>query len=459
MKKISKIISIFLINFILFTNNVFAYGYDLSVTSNSVTVGNSITLNIKVSDAAGKFSISSSNNSVVSISSSSAWIDNGTQSITLKANKEGSATITVTANDVTSYGGNAITGSKSVNITVKAQQAPATNNTGGNNNYIPAKTTPKSSNNFLTSLTVDGLKLNEKFDKETLEYTLTVPAETEKIKINAQVSDSSAKVTGTGEVKVTTGLNTFEIVVTAANGSKRTYKLNATVEELKPIKVTVEGKEYTLVRKRKELPKISEYFEEKDITIDNEKIEGYYNDKLKYTIVGLKDSKGITEYYIYDKNKYTKYNEYSFNGTVLQVLDKELTGSYKKVNFLYDDDKIDSYQEVKLDIIKNTYAKENNDIAGNQFYLFYAKNVETGKENLYQYDAVEKTIQRYNIEVLDMYKENSNTYYMYLLICILIIAILIITIAIILMAKGKTKNTSKKQKRKQTKVEEDDDEE
>lgn len=440
MKRIINIVTLFILSFVLFTNSVFAYGYDLSITSNTVTVGNSVTLNIKVSDAAGKFTISSSNSQVVSISSSSSWIDNTTQSITLKANKEGSATITVTASDVTSYDGKAITGSKSVTITAKAKQVVNNNNSGGNNNnYTPAKSTPKSSNNFLTSLTVDGLKLNETFDKETLEYTLTVPAETEKIKINAQVSDSSAKVTGTGEVKVSTGLNKLEIIVTAENGSKRTYKLNATVEELKPIKVTVDNKEYTVIRKRKELPKISEYFEEKEVTIDNENIEGYYNDKLKYTLVGLKDSKGNIDYYIYKNNKYTLYKEYSFNGMVLQVLDKELEDGYKKVNFIYNDDKINSYQEVKLDIIKNTFAKENNDIAGNQFYLFYAINVETGKENLYQYDALEKTVQRYNLEVLDMYKENSNTYYMYILIGLLIIAILIVTIAVLLMTKKKKK--------------------
>lgn len=440
MKKIFKLISIFITSMLLFNNSVLAYGFDLSITSNTVTVGNSLTLNIKVSDGAGKFSVSSSNSSVVSVpaGSNSVWIDNTTQSITLKANKEGSSTITVTSIDATSYGGNAITGSKSVTINVRAKQVVNNNNSGGSkNNNTSAKTTPKSSNNFLTSLTVDGLKLNESFDKETLEYTLTVPAETEKIKINAQVSDSNAKVTGIGEVKVSTGLNTFEIIVTAENGSKRTYKLNATVEELKPINVIVDNKEYTIIRKRKELPKISEYFEEKDITIDNEKIEGYYNEKLKYTLVGLKDSKGNIDYFIYNNNKYTLYKEYSFNGIVLQILDKSLEEGYKKVNFIYDNDKIESYQEIKMDMIKNTFAKENNDIAGNQFYLFYAINIETGKENLYQYDAVEKTVQRYNLEVLDMYKENSDTYYMYILIGLLIIAILVVTIIVLLMTKKK----------------------
>ena len=432
MKKKINILILLIISFMLFTKNAFAYGYDLSVTSNSVTVGNSITLNIKVSDAAGKFLISSSNSSVIAIPTSytNTWIDNSTQSITLTALKEGSTTITVTASDVTSYSSDSITGSKSITITVKSK--PTTSNSGSGSNTT--KVTPKSSNNFLTSITVDNLKLNENFDKETLEYTLTAPAETEKVKINAQVSDSRAKVTGTGEVKVSTGLNIVEIVVTAENSSKRTYKLNITVEELKPLIVKINNEEYTIIRKRKDLPKISEYYEESDITIDNEKIEGYYNDNLNYTLVGLKDNKGNIEYYLYKNNKYTLYKEYVFNGTVLQVLDKEVEG-YKKVHFNYDNDKIDSYQEVKLDLIKNTYAKENNDIAGNQFYLFYAINIETGKEHLYQYDAVEKTIQRYNVEVLNMYKENTNTYYMYLLISILIIAILIITISILLITK------------------------
>ena len=433
-----KKLYIFLLTLVLFTTKVYAYGYDLSVTSNTVTAGNSISLNIRVSDAAGKFTISSSNPGVVSVSSSSAWIDNSTQSVTLKAIKEGSATISVTASDVTSYGGENVGGTKSVTITVRGAAQQKNNNT-----YVA----PKSSNNFLSSLTVDNFKLNETFDKESLEYTLTVPSDTEKIKINAQLADSSATVTGTGEKALETGLNTIELVVTAANGSKRTYKLNVTKEEEKPITVKIDKQEYTVVRRRKDLPKISEYFEEKEVTINGETIEGYYNQKLGYTIVGLKDKKGITEFYIYKNNKYKLYKEYSFNGTILQILDKALKKGYKKTNFIYDNDKITSYQEVKLDIVKNTYALDNNDITGNQFYLFYAKNIETGKTSLYQYDALEKTVQRYNIEVLDMYKNNSNIYYKISIISsILIVLLIATTITLLIVNKKKNKDTKKDKK-------------
>lgn len=440
MKKCYKYLCFIIINFLVLINSVYAAGYTTSVTSNSVTVGGSITLNIKGSDIAGKFTVSSSNGSVVSLSGSNVWIDNNTQSITLKANKVGTSVITIVPVDVTGYNGETITGNKTITITVKAK--PVVNNNSGSNNGTQ-NVKPKSSNSYLSSLTIDGYELDSKFNKETLEYSVSVKEGTEKIKINAQLADSSAKVNGVGEVVVSEGINKFEIVVTAENGSKRVYKLNVTVLEYKPIKVIVDGEELTVVRKRKDLPVISDYFEEKEIIILDNKIEGYYNDTLKYEVVGLKDSIGEIRYYIYKDGKYTLYNEQVFNGKVLRVIDKELEGGYKKTNFYYNNTKIDSYQEVKVDIIKNTYALDNNEITGNNFYLFYAINLETGKEELYQYDSVEKTIQRYNTLILDMYKEQSDKYYLYLLCSILVLGVVIITFSTILISMNK-RNRRKK---------------
>lgn len=427
-----------LMSFLMFSNTIFAYGFDVAVTSNSVVVGNNITLTINGSSLAGKFSITSSNTSVASVSTGSVFVDNSSERITISTKSVGTTVITINPVDVTSYSGETVSGSKAITITVKNK--PTNNNTGGSSNnggsYKPAA---KSSNSYLSSISIDGYEIEPKFDKETLEYAVTVKEETEKININAQLADSSAKVTGLGEVAVSEGVNNFEIVVTAENGSKRTYKLVVTVPEVKPIKVTINKEEYTVVRKRKDLPKISEYFEEKEIEIDDNKIEGYYNDTLKYQVVGLKDSKGNIDYYIYEKGKYTLYKEYSFNGTVIQVLDRELDGGYKKTNFSYDGDKINGYQEVKMDLIKNTYALTNNDIVGNQFYLFYGKNVETGKTYLYQYDAMEKTVQRYNTLVLDMYKNVSDTYYMYLLGGILLLGIIIVIFSLVILKNKKNK--------------------
>ena len=305
---------------------------------------------------------------------------------------------------------------------------------------------PKSTNNNLSSLTVDGYELDNPFDKETVEHSVTVKEGTEKIKINAQLADSTASLAGTGEKTVTEGLNTFEIVVTAENGSKKTYTLKVNVKEYAPINVNVSNQEYTIVRKRKNLPEVSEIFTEKDITINENLIEGYYNEQLDYNIVGLKDKEGNISYYIYKDNTYTLYNEQIFNGKILRIIEKELPEGYQKTSFTYNDTKITSYQEVKLDIIKNTYALDNNEIEGNNFYLFYAINMETGKEELYQYDSIEKTVQRYNTLILDMYKEQSNKYYLYLLCAILVLGLTIIISTISTISHNKKRKRKKLEK-------------
>lgn len=438
MKKIVKYLFVIVSSFCLTCNTVFATDYSISVTSNSVTVGNSVTLKINGSGLTGRFNITTSNSSVAGLSSSFVWVENNTQSVTINTKNVGTTIITVTPDPggvSDSNGYEPQLSSKTITITVKAKTTNSNNNGGST-----STSRPKSSNSYLSSLTVDGYELDNKFDKETLEYTVTVKEGTEKIKVNAQLADSSGQVTGIGELNVSEGLNTFSIIVTAENGSKRTYTLKVNVLEYKPIIVKIDNKEYTVVRKRKDLPVISDYFTEKEITISDEVIEGYYNDTLKYDVVGLKDGTGDIKYYIYDKEKYTLYNEQVFNGMVLRVLDKELDGGYKKTSFSYNNSNIDSYQEVELDILKNTYAIDNNDIRGNNFYLFYAINMETGKEELYQYDSVEKTIQRYNTLVLDMYKEQSNKYYLYLLCSILILGVVIVTFStIIIVMKNKRK--------------------
>ena len=262
LKKISRYLLLTIIASTLYINNVLAYGYDISVTSSTVTVGNSVTLKIQGSQIAGRFNITSSNTGVASLSTSSVWVENDTQSITINAKKVGTATITITPNDITTTDTNpkdVSLSAKTITITVKAKPTSGGGSSSGGNSQ---STTPtKSTNSYLSSITVDGFELNEEFDKESLEYTLTVPYDTEKIKINAQLEDSNAKVTGVGEVNVSTGLNTFEIIVTAENGSKRTYSLKVTVEEEDPIEVKIDNETLTVIRKRKDLPKISEYFE------------------------------------------------------------------------------------------------------------------------------------------------------------------------------------------------------
>ena len=64
-----------------------------------------------------------------------------------------------------------------------------------------------SSNNNLSSLSVDQYQISPSFNKNTTEYTVDLPANTEKIKITAKAEDKNASVSGDGEVTVSEGKN------------------------------------------------------------------------------------------------------------------------------------------------------------------------------------------------------------------------------------------------------------
>lgn len=123
---------------ILLSINSFAAKGSFSVSKSSVTLteGNKTTFNITATNCEGKFSISSSNTSVIKVSSSSVWIT-GSQSITLTAVKPGTAKITITATNVGDTSENEVTGSKTISVTVKAKSS----STNGDDKTTSATTT------------------------------------------------------------------------------------------------------------------------------------------------------------------------------------------------------------------------------------------------------------------------------------------------------------------------------
>lgn len=442
MKKSLKYILTFL--FILIGNieNVYAAGYDVSVTSTTVTVGNSITLTIRSSDLTGRFNITT-NNSNIAISGfdsgNSIWLDMNSKSVTISAKKVGTSVITITPNNVSdnTIDANPFSGTKTVTITVV--EKPSTNNGSSGGNRTPVAP-PKSSNNYLSSLTVDGYELDSTFSKDKTEYSLTVNNDTDKIKINAQLDDSRAKVTGTGEVNLEDKTNKFEIKVTAENGSSRTYTLTVNVKELDPIEVTIKNKKYTIVREETTL-EVPTGYEKSSITIGEEEIICYKNDITKNILIPLKDEKNIIKFYSYnEKNKvYEEYNGYKIGGLSLNLLEmpkNQIPAGYSKASFVYGDITLEGYQYKQKGV---TYAASDN-ITANDFYLVYAINELTGEKNLYVYDKLENTIQRYNDSLVLTYKDKADTYFFYLLITVAIFAIFTIVLTIVLIRKTKHKN-------------------
>lgn len=443
MKRIVKYFSLFVCMFIMSISYVKAAGYDVSVTSNTIIVGNSVTLKISANDLAGRFDFSVSNSSVISMSSSNVFLDNDSKSITITAKSAGTSVITITPTDATSYDGDAITGNRTITITVNNK--PTSNpNTGGNSSGTSNTSTPvkkKSNNNYLSSLTVDGYSLDKEFKKDELEYSLVVESGTDKVIINAQLDDDKAKVTGIGEIALKEEDNKLEIKVTAEDGSTRTYILNVKIEELNPVEVTIDKKKYSIVRKEIDSIKIPNGYEKSTIKIGNEDILCYKNNKTKNILMILQDDKGNNNLYSYNEKtkKYTLYSSLTLGNTTLSIIDMPsnlVPKGYTKVSFKYDDTKLEGYQYIESN---KTYAADDG-VKGSDFYLVYAINEKTGEKALYVFDKLEGTIQRFNSDLVKAYEDENNQYFLYMLISLTLLAVSIIVLSVVLIKQKKHKN-------------------
>lgn len=434
MKKKIIVFMFFVLCFVIGNNYCYAASASLKSSVNSVTKGNNVKITLTVSSDSPLVSIEGtlkcSGSGVNSgedlrFDDSSNSLYSKTYTLTVKPTSAGTLScytegvrLTEMAKDNWQNIGN-----KSISITV--------------NNPVVIKPKEYSSNNYLSSLYVDGYELDKSFDKEVLEYNVELPNGTEKININAKVEDSTAKASGVGEISVIEGANKIEVKVTAENGNVKTYIINATVKELDPINVVVNDREYSIVRKEGVLDLIEGY-EKSSIEINGEEVLSYYNEVSKLNLVVLKDSEGNANYYIYENGSYKLYKEYNFSGVRLCLMDGKMPSNYVLREFSINDEKIEAYQ---LDTSKKnvTYALEEDAVSN--YYLVYAMNINTGNKNYYLIDKLENTAIRFDEELnglfLDVQTGEQYKDYFYLMLGVF--GIFMVIIGITLIVKGKKK--------------------
>lgn len=86
----------------------------------------------------------------------------------------------------------------------------------------------RSGNNKLASLSVNGAELSPKFNTNTDSYSVSVPYSISNLKVNAKTEDEKAKINITNTNLTAEGTTDVKIVVTAENGSTKTYTIHAT---------------------------------------------------------------------------------------------------------------------------------------------------------------------------------------------------------------------------------------
>lgn len=378
MKKIKYLLLVFI--FFIGINNIKAFSIN---ANSSVYVNSSVAVKVEASGLIGRFNISSSDESVLA-GSDSKWIEDETITLYFTAKTVGKATITVSAVDVSDVDGNAYTGSRSITINVvKKTTTPSIN---VNPTY--------SKNNYLKSLSVEGYEFTPAFDKDTLEYTVELEPGTEKINIYAVSEDKMASIKGSGEVSVTEGTNTINIVVTAENGNEKTYVISANVEEKDPIEVEIDNKKYRVIKK-KELIENKEGYKEVTVKINDFDIPGLLNEVTDVTLIGLKDAEGNIKLFSYDTKNgvYEEYKEFTFDVMNLYIHENS-SSEYEKKKIKINDVDVVAY---KLDGIDD-------------YYLVYGTNTSTGYEGYYLYDVKENSVQRYNTDLLDRVTQEKDKY-------------------------------------------------
>lgn len=215
------------------TQSVFAAGISVTAGQSSVKVGNTVAFTITVpsNTQAWTYQVAWSDNLTYISGDTEPMGFEGKNStrnqLIFKANGEGTGKVWIAGGsysiDLQPYDAS---GSATVTI-VSASQPSQGYDHGDFDDDPPAPS--KSSNNALASLTVSAGELAPAFDPAITDYTLSLPLRTNKITFTATPSDSKATVQGDGEVALRGGENKVAVVVTAEDGSAKTYNITVKV--------------------------------------------------------------------------------------------------------------------------------------------------------------------------------------------------------------------------------------
>ena len=217
-------------------------GISVSTRNINLAPNESKTFTVSVTNAAGRVDISTSNESVASISSTKEFFDTSlnasSATITVTGKSVGTATIKVASNDVETFDGEAINTSYTINVSVVAPETPpktptttsrppqkksttkkttttkkgektTTTTTSTTTTSIEEPTTNIEESTTTKASTHNGtIKLDEfrvvgyDLKKEDGKYILNIDEDVDEIYILASSKDESVKVSGTGIIDI-----------------------------------------------------------------------------------------------------------------------------------------------------------------------------------------------------------------------------------------------------------------
>lgn len=224
----------------------------LAVSSTSVPVGDTVTVTL-IANGPGKvkasanmeFTYDSSVFSFVSCNADgytggeggSVTASGSNVQVKLRAISQGTAYLKVTGTDgVVSDTQEALDSMVAAGANISATGQGNTGNNGGESGGSGTDTSQGGTGSQSAEGGLEGLhlsvgELSPAFAASVLEYTATVPYETEGVEVTATPKDENAKVTIDGNTHLSVGENTMSVTVEAENGSKTVYEVLLTRQE------------------------------------------------------------------------------------------------------------------------------------------------------------------------------------------------------------------------------------
>lgn len=237
MKKYFIKLMVIIISLFMFCSNVLAYTSTLVASKTTVNPGNTFTININLSGitnglGSAEYTLGF-DNTLFEVTKVSTTATNNTLASSVKftfvdmtgsnPKKNGTfATVTFKVKNVTSDKTGSFT------LTSKETADSTGSSISSTNKGVSVKVHIPDTDNTLKSLTINGSSISG-FNSSTLNYNYKTDSSS--IKIAAVANSSVAKVSGVGSKNVNYGTNTYNIVVTAENGSKKTYKITVTRDD------------------------------------------------------------------------------------------------------------------------------------------------------------------------------------------------------------------------------------
>lgn len=377
----------------------FADGISVSAGQGSVSVGKTVAFSITVPSGseAWTYSVSWSGNLTLESGDTAPMGfegDSRTNQLVFRANSTGTGTVSISAGSYCIAGVDYdASGSASVTIVAAdkpddSEPAPAPTPSGGGSSTGNNPGVSLSSNSALSSLTVSAGTLTPAFDPAITEYTLSLPSRSDRLTITANPSDSRATVQGDGDISLQDGETSLSVVVTAEDGSAKTYTITVQVAQAPTLFLDYNGQRLGVVKDVSQVTPPAGFAPAEPITYSGDTLPIWTDVSGKRTLVYLMDEKTSAQgFYLFSQAT-------GVQSPYLPIL----CGS---VTYIYTDipKELSSVPGLTPATVKAFGQTLNgwtyNDASLKDFCVLYLMD-DAGSYGYYTYDSREETLQRFS---------------------------------------------------------------